>query len=140
MACKTERNQEQEQHVMSEAIAGREDLVPLSVSNVRSKTKRDPESIKTLAVLIEAEGGLLNPLAVVVEIIDRVEGYEVVADSRRLLALLWLVKPGKMDAEALIPVRVFESEQAVFVSLIENTTREPMHQADELVAFRTLSQ
>lgn len=31
MARKTERKQEQEQHVMSEAIAGREDLVPLSV-------------------------------------------------------------------------------------------------------------
>lgn len=55
MARKTERKQEQEQHVMSEAIAGREDLVPLSVlwlskSNVRGK--RDPESIKSLAALI----------------------------------------------------------------------------------------
>lgn len=143
MARKIERKQEQEQHVMSEAIAGREDLVPLSVlwlsaSNVRGK--RDPESIKSLAALILAERGLLNPLAVVFEVVDGVEGYGVVAGGRRLLALQLLVEQGHMDADALIPIRVFENEQAVTVSLTENITQEPMHPADELVAFRTLSQ
>lgn len=143
MARKPERKQEQEQHVMSEAIAGREDLVPLSVlwlssSNVRSK--HDPEAIRSLAGLIVAEGGLLNPLAVVMEVVNGVEGYGVVAGGRRLRALQLLVELGKMDADALIPVRVFESEQAVSVSLTENVTQEPMNPADELVAFRTLSQ
>lgn len=142
MAKKTELKQAQ-QDVMNEAIAGRDDLVPLSVlwlsaSNVRSK--HDPESIRTLAGLIEAEGGLLNPLAVVVELVNGAEGYGVVAGGRRLRALQLLVELGKMDADALIPVRVFESEQAVSVSLTENVTQEPMNPADELVAFRTLSQ
>lgn len=142
MARRTQPKQEAEQHVMSEAIAGRDDLVPLSVlwlstSNVRSK--HDPESIRSLAVLIEAEGGLLNPLAVVVEVVNGVEGYGVVAGGRRLRALQLLVELGKMDADALIPVRVFESEQAVSVSLTENVTQEPMNPADELVAFRTLA-
>lgn len=142
MARKTQPKQEAEQHVMSEAIAGRDDLVPLSVlwlsaSNVRSR--HDPESIRTLAGLIEAEGGLLNPLAVVVEVVNGMDGYGVVAGGRRLRALQLLVEQGKMDADALIPVRVFESEQAVSVSLTENVTQEPMNPADELVAFRTLS-
>lgn len=142
MAKKTELKQAQ-QDVMNEAIAGRDDLVPLSVlwlsaSNVRSK--HDPEGIRALAGLIEAEGGLLNPLAVVVELVNGVEGYGVVAGGRRLRALQLLVEQGKMDADALIPVRVFESEQAVSVSLTENVTQEPMNPADELVAFRTLSQ
>lgn len=142
MAKKPELKQAQ-QDVMNEAIAGRDDLVPLSVlwlsaSNVRSK--HDPEGIRTLAGLIEAEGGLLNPLSVVVELVNGVEGYGVVAGGRRLRALQLLVEQGKMDADALIPVRVFESEQAVSVSLTENVTQEPMNPADELVAFRTLSQ
>lgn len=142
MARKTERKQEQEPQVMGEAIAGRDDLVPLSVlwlseSNVRSR--HNPDSIRSLAGLIEAEGGLLNPLAVVVEVVNGVEGYGVVAGGRRLRALQLLVELGKMDAYALIPVRVFESEQAVSVSLTENVTQEPMNPADELVAFRTLS-
>lgn len=142
MAKKPELKQVQ-QDVMNEAIAGRDDLVPLSVlwlsaSNVRSK--HDPEGIRTLAGLIEAEGGVINPLSVVVELVNGVEGYGVVAGGRRLRALQLLVEQGKMDADALIPVRVFDSEQAVSVSLTENVTQEPMNPADELVAFRTLSQ
>lgn len=139
--CKQGHEQAQEQQVMGEAIAGRENLVPLSVlwvsaCNVCSTHK--PESIRSLAGLIEAEGGLLNPLAVVVEVVDEVEGYGVVAGGRRLRALQLLVEQGKMEADALVPVRVFRNEQAVSVSLTENVTQEPMNPADELVAFRTL--
>lgn len=144
MARKISSKQAEQQvhHVMTEASAGRDEWVPLSLlwlSEKNVRTKRDPASIRSLAAQIEAEGGLLNPLAVIVEVKDGQDGYGVVAGGRRLLALLLLVEQGKMDADALAPVKIFENEQAVSVSLSENITQEPMNPADELVAFRSLA-
>lgn len=64
--------------------------------------------------------------------------YEVVAGGRRLAALQLLAKTKRIDGDALIDCVVFESAQAVSVSLAENEGQEPMHPADQCEAFARL--
>jgi ParB family chromosome partitioning protein len=62
----------------------------------------------------------------------------VCAGQRRLAALQLLAERGAISAEELIPVRVVTEAEAVAASLIENHAREPMHGADQAMAFRML--
>lgn len=84
-----------------------------------------------LKASIKALGGLLHPLIVV-----PMEGdlYAVAAGGRRLKALQELHAAGEL-ADPLIYVREVASGDAVLISLVENVAREPMHAADECVAF-----
>lgn len=112
----------------------------LSAQNVRKK--RDPATIPGLAAMIEAHGGLLYPLVVIVErtAIDgvEVEGWGVVAGGRRLAALQLLARNGRISAEAGIECLLAEQARAAGVSLTENASQEPMHPADQLEAFKAL--
>jgi hypothetical protein len=62
----------------------------------------------------------------------------VCAGQRRLAALQLLAEQGKISPDMNIPVKVLSEAEAVAASLIENESREPMHAADQAVAFRLL--
>ena len=109
----------------------------LSPNNVRKK--HDPSTIPELAAAILAEGGLLNPLAVIPEKIKGSKGdHGVVAGGRRLAALQYLAEHAAVRADVPVRCRVFDAERGVSVSLVENATQEPMHPADQLEAFKRL--
>lgn len=62
----------------------------------------------------------------------------VCAGQRRLAALQLLAEQGKISPEQTIAVKVVSEAEAVAASLIENESREPMHAADQAIAFRLL--
>lgn len=102
----------------------------LSSINVR-KTQTD---ITGLAQNI-AVNGLLQNLSV----IKKGKGFEVVAGGRRLQALQLLAKEGKIAQDFAVNIQVVEKEDAVSVSLSENSARSNMSPVDEFKAFETLS-
>jgi len=103
------------------------------------RKKHDPSTIPELAAAILAEGGLLNPLAVIPEKIKGSKGdHGVVAGGRRLAALQYLAEHAAVRADVPVRCRVFDAERGVSVSLVENATQEPMHPADQLEAFKRL--
>jgi ParB family transcriptional regulator, chromosome partitioning protein len=64
--------------------------------------------------------------------------YHVVAGERRRAALRALQAEGKLPAGHAVPCQVVTEEQAVEMSLAENTVRLAMHPADEFEAFAGL--
>ncbi|WP_213781617.1 ParB/RepB/Spo0J family partition protein [Caballeronia sp. dw_276] len=62
----------------------------------------------------------------------------VCAGQRRLAALQLLAEQGKISPDMDIPIKVLTEAEAVAASLIENESREPMHAADQAIAFRLL--
>ena len=62
----------------------------------------------------------------------------VCAGQRRLAALQLLAEQGKISPDMNIPIKVLTEAEAVAASLIENESREPMHAADQAIAFRLL--
>jgi ParB family chromosome partitioning protein len=64
--------------------------------------------------------------------------YGVVAGGRRLAALQWLVQEGRMAEATPIDCLVLDVARGAAVSLTENIAQEPMHPADQLVAFKAL--
>jgi len=62
----------------------------------------------------------------------------VCAGQRRLAALHLLAEQGKIGPDMNIPIKVLTEAEAVAASLIENESREPMHAADQAIAFRLL--
>ena len=65
--------------------------------------------------------------------------YRVIAGGRRLAALRALQKDGKLPASHAVPCQIARDEQALELSLAENTVRLAMHPADEFEAFAGLS-
>jgi len=106
----------------------------LSPANVR-KT-RTHVGIEELAASILAHG-LLQNLQVRP---GRGGKFEVVAGSRRHAALNLLAKQKALSKLAEIACNVLDDEDAVEISLAENTNREPMHPADQFDAFHALSE
>jgi ParB family chromosome partitioning protein len=145
---------------------GRREAIPLNrlfLSKDNARKKRDPASIPALAAMIEAQG-LLYDLCVVPEQQDTLARakpgkggkrkgrkggqadpaqaaggtHGVVAGGRRLAALQWLVQQGRLAEDALIDCLVFDVARGAAVSLTENAAQEPMHPADQLMAFKAL--
>ncbi|MDR5832552.1 ParB/RepB/Spo0J family partition protein [Caballeronia sp. LP006] len=108
----------------------------LSPSNVRRKA---PTGIEGLADSIAAKGLLQNLVA---HPMKGARGKKlklcVCAGQRRLAALQLLVERGVISPDEPIPVKVVTEAEAVAASLIENHAREPMHGADQAMAFRML--
>lgn len=113
--------------------------------NVRKK-KSSQTSIEGLAASIRSAGLLMN--LVVFEMEDG--RYGVAAGERRTLALRWLMEQEK-DADKTTPdgvvtddypveVLVVSKAMARVVSMMENSQREQMHPADQVTAFRDLSE
>lgn len=118
-------------------------LIP-SESNVRKKT-RTPQSILSLAVSINAHGGLLQNLVVVPEFKggQRTGRASVAAGESRRQALRLLAEGKVPGAEGFtldfpVPVKEVDEAEAVAASTTENVQREAMHPADQFEAFRAM--
>lgn len=110
-------------------------LVPLSklsidVANVRQS--HDTESVRVLADNI-LHGGLQQSLLVR----KTKKGYGVIAGGRRLKALTLLQEEQKIQSDFEVPVLVFagSDEEAKAASLSENTQRQNMSDAEQIIAF-----
>lgn len=103
--------------------------------NVRKRDPK-PEAIAELAASIRAVGVLQNL------VVCKVKGgkHAVVAGGRRLLALQALREAGDIDDAYPVPCKAVPLSDAVVVSLTENGQREDMHPADQIAAFRALSE
>ena len=103
-----------------------------STKNVR---KIATAGIEALAESITAHGLLHN---LVVEEVGK-NRYEVIAGGRRLAALKKLAERKEIKASHPVPCAIIPAEANVSeISLAENVSREPMHPADELEAWRAL--
>ena len=104
----------------------------LSANNVR-KVPHSDETVATIAASIEIVG-LLNPLLVTLD----GDLANVEAGGGRLRALHLLRAKGSCNDETPVLCRVVPADQALDISLIENTHREDMHPADQYEAFKKL--
>ena len=108
----------------------------LSPANVR-KTPATAAEDAALEASIRAHGILQN-LIVHATPIDGKGVYLVDAGGRRLAILQKLATEGVIDADAKVPCKIREPEDAIETSLAENTIRAAMHPADEFVAMAAL--
>lgn len=105
----------------------------LSGLNVR-KAAGDITSLKASI----AAHGLLQNLQVLP--VNKKKGiYEVVAGGRRLAALNELAADGKIPADFAVPCQKMDKQEAVAVSLAENTIRQDMTAAEQFRAFSALA-
>lgn len=106
--------------------------------NVRTR-KRSQESLEELAALIYSQSVLQN----LVGYPEKSKGEEtgkiaIAAGGGRLDACLLLLSRGQIDADYPVPVKLVGEEEAIAVSLAENSGREPMHLADQYLAMRAM--
>lgn len=107
------------------------------------KLDRSPHNVRkteTRAAMAELKAsilahGLMQNLVVVAA---KKGKFHVIAGGRRLEALRELQAEGKLPADYAVPCQIAEGEQAVELSLAENTVRQAMHPADEFEAFAEL--
>ena len=106
--------------------------------NVR---KKGSSGIGELAALIAAQG-LIHNLVVTEQKRKnkRTGSYEVVAGGRRLDALNLLVAEERLSKESEVDCRIVGPEEALELSLAENSGREAMHPADLVMAYRNLTE
>ncbi|SEA62483.1 chromosome partitioning protein, ParB family [Nitrosospira multiformis] len=105
--------------------------------NVR---KKQGTGIEELAALIASQG-LIHNLVVTPQLKkSRQTGkHEVVAGGRRLAALNLLIADGRLPKDHEIDCRVIGRQEALEISLAENSRREHMHPADLVMAYRNLT-
>lgn len=134
---KTASKSEIAQHALDAApvIAIALNKLTLSPLNVR-KRAASSELQAQLVDSIRSVGVLQNLVA------HKLKGgkYAVVAGGRRLAALNALRDGDEVAADVAVPVKVVALDDAVVVSLTENGQRENMPPADQLAAFRALSE
>lgn len=116
--------------------------IPLSALSISAQNVRHATvgKIEELAALIKSQGLLQNLL------VERtaptkdakVEHYGVIAGGRRLRALQLLAKRGDITPDYAVQCQIITSEDAEWVSVAENSGREPMHPADEFEAFKRM--
>ncbi len=105
-------------------------LIP-SPQNVR-KTPAEGAAFEQLKASIAAHGLLENLLVQPAEANgDGADRYEVIAGGRRLAALRVLAEEGAVAPDHPVPCHVVANgDNAVELSLVENTVRAAMHPAD----------
>jgi ParB family chromosome partitioning protein len=109
----------------------------LSPLNVR---KKQGAGIEELAALIHSQGLIQNLVVTEQTRKGRKTGrYEVEAGGRRLAALNLLVSDGRMPKDHLVDCRLIGKEEALAMSLAENSGREAMHPSDLVIAYRNLT-
>ena len=109
----------------------------LSPANVR-KTPVTAAEDAALEASIRAHGILQNLIVHPTPFPDGKGAYEVDAGGRRLKILQKLAAEGVNDAHHKVPCKIRQPEDAVEISLAENTIRASMHPADEFVAMAAL--
>ncbi|WP_321969212.1 ParB/RepB/Spo0J family partition protein [Paraburkholderia tropica] len=103
--------------------------------NVRKKA---PTGIEELAETIGGNGLIQNLVVHEVRGRAKLPKLGVCAGQRREAALDLLFSQGRITNDYQVPVLIVSEGEAVAASLIENREREPMHIADECVAFGLL--
>lgn len=119
-------------------------LVPVDqlVASDLNVRKTGGQSISELAASIRAHGLLQNLTAVATKSTSRgkvVDKFHVVAGGRRLRAIQQLIEEGHLPADYQVPVRIVGEDDAVAASLAENTVREAMNPADQVLAFKAMA-
>ena len=114
-------------------------LIP-SPLNVR-KTPAEGAAFEQLKASIAAHGLLENLLVQPAQGNGEADGcHEVVAGARRLAALRVLAEDGAIPADHPVPCHVVSNgDNAVELSLVENTVRAAMHPADQVEAFAEIA-
>ena len=114
-------------------------LIP-SPQNVR-KTPADGAAFEQLKASIAAHGLLENLLVQPAQEDGEADGrHEVVAGGRRLVALRALAEDGAIAPDHPVPCHVVANgDNAVELSLVENTVRAAMHPADQVEAFAEIA-
>ena len=109
----------------------------ISPLNVRKKQRT---GIEELAALIASQG-LIHNLVVTEQLKKGKKSgkYEVVAGGRRLAALNLLIADGRLPKDHEAECHVVRQEEALEISLSENSGREHMHPADLVMAYRHLT-
>ena len=102
--------------------------------NVRTSPVSE-EGIEQMASMLLSQGQF-NPLVVSKSEDDH---YVVHAGGRRLRGFWLLQKQGHIDADFLVDVREVDASNGIDASLVENFSQEPMHPADEYIAFERLA-
>ena len=106
--------------------------------NVR---KKEGSGIAELAALIASQGLIQNLVVTEQKKKNKKTGkFEVVAGGRRLAALNLLVSEARLSKEDEVDCRVVGVEEALQMSLAENSGREAMHPADLIMAYRNLTE
>lgn len=109
---------------------------------VRSKlnVRKKNTDISELKALIAAQG-LLQNLVGFMQVVDGKETgiIEIVAGGRRLISLGELIAEGVFPDDYAIPYLLVTEDEAVAISLAENSGREDMHPADVYDAMMELS-
>ena len=110
----------------------------ISPLNVR---KRQATGIEELAALIASQG-LIHNLVVTEQVKKgkKTGKHEVVAGGRRLAALSLLIAQGRLPKDHQVECRVVGRDEALQMSLAENSGREGMHPADLVMAYRSLAE
>lgn len=112
--------------------------VPLSALHISPHNARpnDKSDVRELADLIDSQGLLQNLI-----IIEEQPGWGVVGGGRRTRAMNLLVERKKLDADQpVVCLLTDDHEQALSLSVAENSGREDMTPAQEFRAFRGLHQ
>ena len=114
-------------------------LIP-SPLNVR-KTPAEGAAFEQLKASIAAHGLLENLLVQPAKGNGEADArHEVVAGARRLAALRVLAEDGAIPADHPVPCHVVSNgDNAVELSLVENTVRAAMHPADQVEAFAEIA-
>ena len=114
-------------------------LIP-SPQNVR-KTPAEGSAFEQLKASIAAHGLLENLLVQPAQGNGEADGcHEVVAGARRLAALKVLAEDGAIAPDHPVPCHVVANgDNAVELSLVENTMRAAMHPADQVEAFAEIA-
>ena len=114
-------------------------LIP-SPRNVR-KTPAEGAAFEQLKASIAAHGLLENLLVQPAQGHGEADGrHEVVAGGRRLAALRALAEDGAIALDHPVPCHVVANgDNAVELSLVENTVRAAMHPADQVEAFAEIA-
>lgn len=109
---------------------------------VRSKmnVRKKGANVQELAALIRSQGLLQN----LIGFAQRTDGMEtgiveVVAGGRRMDAIDLLIDGGDLPGDYDIPVLLVTEEEAIDISLAENSGREAMHPADVFDAMLAMS-
>ncbi len=106
--------------------------------NVR---KKEGSGIGELAALIATQGLIHNLVVTEQKKKNKRTGkYEVVAGGRRLQALNLLVAQARLSKESEVDCRIVGPQEALELSLAENSGREAMHPADLVMAYRNLTE
>lgn len=108
---------------------------------VRSKynVRKKQTDVKELAALIRSRG-LLQNLIGYRQLVEGIETglIEIVAGGRRLRAIGQLIDAGDLPQDYGIDILLVTEDEAIEVSLAENSGREDMHPADIYVAMQAM--